>query len=571
MRHSVDPRQIQLFDPFLDIIPPLGRKRIDSGWQAIVRHCLLSLMPARELGEHFHPTFGRPTKELYSMAGLMFVQELNNWTNAETVEAYLFRTDVQFALNLEPGQDEMCDRTWERYRALFIDDELAHAVMDAVTRKLIDVLDVTIDRQRLDSTHVFSNMARFGRTRLLAITNKRFLTQVARHCPDDYRVLPEELRQRYAPSTGTLFSDKGKSPQERERSRQQVAEDMHELIERFADHSGLNTRPSYQDLVTVFDQQCELIEAKVRIRPKSGVCVQNTSDPDATFDYHKGVGYKAQLTETCGDDNAVQLIVSALVQTASAKDAEALPAVLEDLRQNERLPESMLADTSFGGDGNVQAAAALGVELTAPVGGQEVRREPDDPVLGPPLTMEDFACDERTGDVTACPAGRVPLQVLTDEATGEITIEMHAADCQACPFAKVCPIQKRPGERYTVKYTAKQRRVEERRREQATVAFRQRYAKRSGIESTNSGLKRRLGFGRLRVRRMKAVAHALYLKIAGWNLLRAAFALKMGRFEVQNRLRKRFRRWLRRQYRPAAIMANGKKTCASIQVQPAFA
>jgi hypothetical protein len=570
MRHSVDPRQNQLFDPFLDIIPPLGRQRIDTGWQAIMRHCLLELMPVRQIGAHFHPTFGRPTKELYSMAGLMLLQELNNWTNPETVEAYLFRTDVQFALNLEPGSDQMCDRTWERYRALFIEDELAHTVMDAVTRKLVDELDLKIDSQRLDSTHVFSNMARFGRTRLLAITNKRFLTQVARHFPDDFAMLPEDLRKRYAPSTGTLFSDKGKSSQERDRSRQQAAEDMHELIERFADHSGLNTRPSYKALVTVFGQQCELIEAKVRIRPKSGVCVQNTSDPDATFDYHKGVGYKAQLTETCADENDVQLIVSALVQTASAKDAEALPAVLEDLRQNERLPESMLADTSFGGDGNVQAAAALGVELTAPVGGQEVRREPDDPVLGPPLTMEDFACDERTGEVTACPAGRVPLQVLTDEATDEITIEMHAADCQACPFAKVCPVKKRPGERYTVKYTAKQRRVEERRREQATAAFRERYSKRSGIESTNGGLKRRLGFGRLRVRGMKAVSHALYLKIAGWNLLRAAYALKQGRFEVRKGLHERLRRWLRLTYRPAWIMANYNKSRDSIQFQLAF-
>jgi hypothetical protein len=567
MRHSVDPRQIQLFDPFRDIIPPLGRQRIDSGWQTIMRHCLLQLMPVREIGAHFHPTFGRPTKELYSMAGLMLLQELNNWTNPETVEAYLFRTDVQFALNLEPGSDQMCERTWERYRALFIDDELAHGIMDAVTRKLIDELDLKIDQQRLDSTHVFSNMARFGRTRLLAITNKRFLTQVQRHFPDDYRAVPEELRKRYAPSSGTLFGDKGKTPQERDRSRQQAAEDMHELIERFAGHAGLNTRPSYQALVTVFNQQCELIEAKVQIRPKSGVCVQNPSDPDATYDYHKGVGYKVQLSETCSDDNDAQLIVAAIVQTASAKDAEALPAVLADLQKNPLLPDSMLADTSYGGDGNVQAAAAMNVELSAPVGGQKVQSEPDDPVLGPPLTMEDFAYDERTGEVTACPSGRVPLQVLTEAATDEITIEMKAADCQDCPFQKVCPVQKRPGDRYTVKYTAKQRRVEERRREQATPAFKERYAKRSGLESTNGGLKRRLGFGRLRVRGMKAVAHALYLKVAGWNLLRAAAALKMGRLGVGKGLRGGLGPWLRLLYGQAFRIKNW----AAIPIEPAFA
>ena len=126
MRYTVDPRQGRLFDPFAGIIPPLGRKLINAGWQAIFRAVLLALMPAKELGKHFDPAVGRPTKELYSMAGLLFLQETHNWTNAQAVEAYLFRSDVQFALNLEPGQDEQCERTFERYRQLFLEDDLAN-------------------------------------------------------------------------------------------------------------------------------------------------------------------------------------------------------------------------------------------------------------------------------------------------------------------------------------------------------------------------------------------------------------------------------------------------------------
>jgi len=61
----------------------------------------------------------------------------------------------------------------------------------------------------------------------------------------------------------------------------------------------------------------------------------------------------------------------------------------------------------------------------------------------------------------------------------------------------------------------------ERRQEEKTDVFKERYAKRSGIESTNSGMKRRLGLGKLRVRGRKAVFHAIHLKVAGWNLLRA--------------------------------------------------
>ncbi len=521
MRHFVDPRQGRLFDPFDGIIPPLGRKLIDTGWQGLFRGSLLHLMPVHEHGENFHPHVGRHTKELYSVAGLLFLQEMNSWTNAETVEAYLFRTDVQYALNMEPGIDEMCERTLERHRALFIEDELAVKIMDALTGTLIEQLDLAIDQQRLDSTHVFSDMASFSRTRMMGVAVKRFLTQVKRHHEADYHALAEELRRRYAPSQAKLFGGKGQAPEDRLKTRQQVAEDMHALIERFADHAGLRKRSSYKALVTIFEQQCEVVEAKVQVRAKTGGdCMQNPSDADATYDGHKGQGYKAQFSETCSDDNDVQLIVAVLPQTAASPDAGALKKVLEDLEKKECLPDTMLADTAYGGDDNVQMAAGKGVEMVSPVAGSEPAGASSDNALSP-LTIDDFAMDERTGKVTACPSGRVPLETIHDAKAGTTTIEMRATDCANCSFRTACPIKKK-ADRYRLSYTDKQRRLEARRQEEKTDVFKERYAKRSGIESSNSGVKRRLGFGKLRVRGRKAVFHAIYLKVAGWNMLRAA-------------------------------------------------
>ena len=40
-------------------------------------------MPAKKLAEHFHPEMRRPTKELYSIAVLLFVMEFRDWTHAE--------------------------------------------------------------------------------------------------------------------------------------------------------------------------------------------------------------------------------------------------------------------------------------------------------------------------------------------------------------------------------------------------------------------------------------------------------------------------------------------------------
>jgi len=50
---------------------------------------------------------------------------------------------------------------------------------------------------------------------------------------------------------------------------------------------------------------------------------------------------------------------------------------------------------------------------------------------------------------------------------------------------------------------------------------------RSGIESTNSGLKNRLGLGRLRVRGRGSVFRVIWHKLAGWNVLRAAASKKL--------------------------------------------
>jgi len=521
MRHSVDPQQGRLFDPFDGIIPPLGRQRIDDGWQSVFRKTLLQLMPVGRLAEHFDPAMGRPTKELYSVAGLLFLQEFQNWTVTQAVEAYLFRTDVQFALNLEPGVSEMCERTFERYRKLFIDDDSASQVMDHVTTRLIDLLELDVRQQRLDSTHVCSNMATFGRTRCMAVTIKRFLTQVKRHHPADYDALPDELRQRYGVAQAQLLAKESKDAPARAKTRLQVAADLHELIERFADHAGLRDRPSYRALLQVFEQQCEIVDARVEVRAKpGGHCLQNPSDPQATYDAKKGQGYQLQISETCSVDNDVQLITAALPQTAAASDAAALPSMLAKLQEQERLPAEMVVDTAYGGDENVQAAAASRVEIISPVAG----RPPATEAVADALTIDDFAHDERTGNVDACPTGRIPLQTVHEAASDTTTVHMAAADCDACPYRPACPVEPGP-QGYQSRFTGKQRRLASRRCEEATPVFKERYARRAGVESTNSGLKRRLGLGRLRVRGLPAVQHALYLKVAGWNLLRAAAAL----------------------------------------------
>lgn len=525
MRHSVNPLQTRLFDAYDPVLTEKTRKRLLDHWPGVLRHVILELLPVDALGGHFDPKMGRPTKELYSLAGLLLIKEFMNWTKEEALDQYRFNMQVHYALNLEPVAQDLSKRTLERYLAFFEEDELAKATMDAVTVKLIELLDLNIDRQRLDSTHIFSDMAGFGRTRLMGVAIKRFLTQVLRQDRKVYLSLPESLRERYAPGVNRLFADCKKDSDSRRSLRGQVAEDMHALIKAFAGKEAYVRKDTYKALERIFYEQCEVREEKVIVKEKTGGRVmQNPSDPEATYDGHKGPGYQVQLSETCHPDNPAQLITCAIPQTAAESDARALEPVLEELQGRKLLPREMVADTPYCGDENVQTAEALGVELIGPMPSDSSSGSDSDQAdagKAEPLNIDDFDVDEVTEEVICCPAGHEPESSKHNGASGVTKTVMPASVCGGCEFFAQCPVKK-IRDTYVLEHTPKARRLAGRRRETATEVFKERYQIRGGIEGTNSGLKRRTGLGRLRVRGGPAVYHAIYLKIAGWNLLRAA-------------------------------------------------
>lgn len=289
MRYLKDPRQNELFDVFADILSPVAYRRLTSGWQHLFRCAILKLMPADKLAEHFHPDIGRRTKELYSMAGLMFLMEFRDLTHEEAADAYMFNVDVQYALNLRPENQSLSRRTIERYIALFRDDDLAGEVMHDVTAELVKRLELDVSKQRLDSTHVESNMAKFGRIKLMATAIRRFLAQVKRHDEGSYNALRKAVRQRYEASDNSLFGWKTLDDDGVKELRQSVAEDLAYLVDRYRRNAKHNSRSTYAMLVKVFEQQCEVVDDKVVVKKKTGgdiVC--NPSDPDATFDGHIG-------------------------------------------------------------------------------------------------------------------------------------------------------------------------------------------------------------------------------------------------------------------------------------------
>ena len=193
--------------------------------------------------------------------------------------------------------------------------------------------------------------------------------------------------------------------------------------------------------------------------------------------------------------------------------------VLIDLQKNDLLPKEIVADTAYGGDDNFCLCKRYGVELEAPVPGKCSEQK----ALSEVFTETDFPFEEREVTdgygkkhinpfITSCPAGKTPHRSHYHHGIGKMEILHFPETCNECPLQSKCPVRYSNGW-MVVTIHAKLLRLSQRRKKQETEEFKINYRRRSGIESTNSLLKRVTGLGRLRVRGKASVFQSLLLKV----------------------------------------------------------
>ncbi len=518
-----DHKTYDMFNPF----EHLGPKRLallESSWAHLFREEILHRLPAEKLFPLYNESRGRQTKELYAMLGLILLQQMEDLTDEETVQQFAFNILWQYALNVTDASDfssYVSSRTlWtmrDHVGRLGLDQDLFENVSEALTK----LFDMDTSKQRLDSVHIFSNMAHLGRIRLFVKTIRKFLVNLKRHHAQQYRSI-EELTSRYEEKNDGQFAVK---PSESSRTLQQVGDDCFVLIERFKDQDAVVAMASYQLLVRLFGEQCvaETTETAtcVVIKPNKKVpsnSLQNPSDPDAGYCGHKGKGYQVQVMETYSPDKTQpDLITHVRVEAAHESDANALLPAIEDTKERNLAPRKLLADSLYGGDENIETAKEMDVEVVAPAMGTREQSI---------ITLADFQFSE-TDETTVCPAGHPPQKIKVGKKGGLI-VHFDKTVCDSCPQQSACPV-KRQKNRCTLSYDAKSLRLARRRKQEQTPEFKEQYRYRAGVEATMSDLDRITGLKHLRVRGMIQVRLAATLKATGLNIRRAAAFMSRGR------------------------------------------
>jgi len=177
MIYIKDHKQTEIFDPW-SFLSPKRRLLLDQSWAGLFKEEILCELPVRELTPFFTDGFGRPTKELHTILGVLILQQTNDLTDEESVNQLAFNIQWHYALNITEESDTakyISLKTLWNARHLVVENDLSKTIFDAVTDKLGKVFKVNTDIQRIDSVHIKSNMRRLGRICIFTETIHKFL------------------------------------------------------------------------------------------------------------------------------------------------------------------------------------------------------------------------------------------------------------------------------------------------------------------------------------------------------------------------------------------------------------
>lgn len=472
MFRPTDPQKL-LFDAG-GLLPPDKQARCEKSWAGVFRRKALPILRAieAEFADLFDEDLGRPNRPVELVVGTLILKEMSDLTDQETLDALEFDARWWWAFEREPRELHLSQKTLHNFRTKLIEREKSKLAFRRVTDELVQALGVKVDQQRLDSTHIVSDVAILTRLGLFCETIRLFLRELRGVLPREHEGLPKGVLARH--SEESRYGDARKP--DRTRRLKVAARDVGRLVERFGKEERVTKTESWKLLWRLFQDHCRVTDkpqepgpgdddhgdgaaaaepvAPGAIRSDS---IQTPHDPDTTYSGHKGKGYEAQVLETCTPGERVRMITEVEVTPSCQDDTKSTVPVVERAIAAGHAPKEVVADTRYSSAGNAAALSKAGVNLLSPVPGPAKA-----------------ALEQRTYPE---PAPRCPED-----------------PSEAGEWLK---------------------------QQEASPNFRKRYAIRAGIEATNSELKRVHGFGELRVRGGKRVKLSVYMKALACNLKRA--------------------------------------------------
>jgi hypothetical protein len=486
------------------------RERLEQSWAFAFREFCFKQIDESVFAVLYSELPSRPNVPVNVLVGLEILKSGLGWSDDELYDAFLFDMQVRYAVGYESLNDgSFAIRSLYHFRQRLSkyhqdhDVNLLEVAFEGITDEQIKRLNVRTKTLRMDSTQIASDIRDSSRLHLLVEGVNRL-----------YGLLEEEEQAAYAPLCEPYIQAESKHYVYRIKGREAVDEAIERIGPVLAQmltelKEPYSTAPVYQTIQRLFDEhyriqcdaeadsQTELVEAKANHEIGSGA-LQSLDDLEATYRQKAGEsyqGYVANISETCDDDNDVQLIVKAQVAPNKVDDAAMLVEALPDLVERTDV-DTMHTD---GGYGSAEVDRLMNEHQIEQIQSAIRGRVPDPSKL----TLADFDIEQddqgRPTHLT-CPQGQ-RVAVESGRTTGFLA-RFDPDICANCPLQLAGSCRAKPQKRnprFTLGFTLEEV-FQARRRQRHREFVRSPGNPRAAVEATVRSVKHPFRHGKLPVR-----------------------------------------------------------------------
>lgn len=507
-------------------LPEKHRKRLARSWAGVFYDEFFCRLKEEPFGVMYADTPSRPNTPVNVLVGLETMKSGFGWSDEELHDHFVFDIQVRYALgyrDLKEGSFEL--RTLYNFRRRLSEYNQAHGVnlmeqaFEDITDQQMAALEVKGNIQRMDSTQIASNMMVMSRLQLLV----EGLQRMWRVLNEGEQKACQEWMDEYVKGGSGHYVYRVKDKDTAVKKTGQVGEVIHRLLTETK--AAYEDKLAYQVLERLFREHFKLTEEGIQMKPNGQIGsggLQSVDDLEATY-RRKGSkvykGYVANLTQTCVEENPVQLITKVQVASNNEEDSTLLAEAVPDLKERTGV-EIMHVDGVYGSLATDEVMNEHQVEMIqSAIKGNAPTADKFS------LSDFDFTTTEKGKPITiTCPNDQ-EVKVEPGRTTGYIArFDPHI--CENCPMLNRCrakPLKRDP--RFTLYF--KQREVNSARRRRRSKIHRQSGKNpRAGVEAAVWSVKHPFRAGKLPVRGLFRVS-CMIISSAAMSNIRAIYRYRM--------------------------------------------
>ena len=430
------------------------RKRLEESWAPVFFEYCFRRIDETIFAVLYTDEPSRPNVPVNVLVGLEILKSGMGWSDAELYDAFLFDMQVRYALGYESLNDGYFSiRSLYHFRERLTSYNQEHGInlldvaFEAITDDQVKRLEIRTKTLRMDSTQIASDIRDSNRLYLLVEGVSRL-----------YRVLDATEQASYASlceayiesgSKHYVYGVRGGAATDAalQAIGPVLAQMLSGLKEQYASESA------YQTAQRLFDENYRLepngVEPKANSEIGSGV-LQSLDDLEASFRRKNGEeykGYVANISESCDEENDVQLILKVQVAPNNTDDAALLVEAMPNLVERTEV-DKLYTDGGFGSD---DADRVLNQHQVVQIQ-SALRGNAPDPNK---FSLADYEIEQDAeGKPThfTCPQGQ-RIEVEPGRTTGFL-VRFDLDICAGCPLQATCRAQPQKRDpRYTISFT----------------------------------------------------------------------------------------------------------------------